>query len=105
MLLNHLVIFWAYEYSGVNIVAEVFALLSCAASSGCSLLTFQYILTLEDGSDTLSHKVSSKLPIGDAQDPRRMKTSTSPYQKPKFSHNVIAVLKLLMSTISPTVAA
>jgi hypothetical protein len=103
MLLKH-VMFLAYECSGVIIVAEVFALLSCSGSFVCSLLTFQYILTLEDGSDTLSQKVSSKLPINDAQDPRRMKTSTS-WQKPKISHNVIAVVKLLMSTTSPTVAA
>jgi hypothetical protein len=105
MLLKHVVMFLAYEYSGVIIVAEVFALLSCSGSFVCSLLTFQYILTLEDGFDTLSQKVSSKLQINDVQDPRRMKTSISPWQKPKISNNMIAVVKLLMSTTSPTVAA
>jgi hypothetical protein len=105
MLLKHVVMFLAYEYSGVTIVAKVFTLLSCSGTFACSLLTFQYILSHEGGSDTLSQKVSSKLPINDAQDPRRMKTSISPWPKPKISHNMIAVVKLLMSTTSPTVAA
>jgi hypothetical protein len=104
MLLKHVAMFLAYEYSDV-IVAEVFTLLSCSGSFVFSLLTFQYVLTPEDGSDTLSQKVSSKLPIKDVQDPRRMKTSTLPWQKPKISHNMIAVVKLLVSTTSPTVAA
>ena len=63
MLLKHVVMCLAYEYSGVIIVAEVFTLLSYSGLFVCSLLTFQYILALEDGSDTLSQKVSSKLPI------------------------------------------
>jgi len=105
MLLKHVVMFLAYEYLGVIIVAEVFALLSCSGSFVCSLLTFHYILTLEDGSDTLSQKVSSKLPINDVQDPRRKKTSASPWQKPRIPHSMIADVKLLMSTTSPTVAA
>jgi hypothetical protein len=105
MFLKHVVMFLAYEYSGVFIVAEVFALLSCSGSFVCSLLTFQYILTLADVSETLSQKVIRKLPIIALQDPRRTKTSTSPWQKPKISHNMIAVVKLLMTTTSPTVAA
>jgi hypothetical protein len=106
ILLKHVVIFLAYEYWGVIIiVAEIFALLSCAASFVCSFQTFQYILTFEDGFYSLSQEVGSKISIDDVQDPSRMKTSTSLWHKPKISHNMIAVLKLLMNTTSPTVVA
>lgn len=42
MLLKHFVMCLAYEYSGINIVAEIFAVLgSCRVSFGGSLVTVQ----------------------------------------------------------------
>jgi hypothetical protein len=52
----------AYACSGGNTVAEIFPLLSCAASFGGLLQTLQYIFILEDVTGTLSQNIGSKLP-------------------------------------------
>jgi hypothetical protein len=81
---------------------SVFALPGCRrALVGDVLLTYQvsvlflYIrrilglldcLTLKDRINMLFSNFGNKLPTNNAQNPRRVKTSTTPQQKPKISH-------------------